>query len=216
MLLVILSSLAILATWVTARLLADPVLAGRQGPRLLLAGGVLGGIGAVLWMRYTDSGLAGAHQIFSTYVFLAVAAGSLLTGVLAAPGLRKAALLLTGVGLGTAVFNGITDTHIGQLRREAGDPLHDLTAGYDGPILIFNNPYRSALVTPDQYVAITSGDNDGLPDPLLISAALEDGLRVVLPEKVGQRFTEDYSEFRVEGAPHGKFPMVDIVQSAVP
>ena len=44
-----------------------------------------------------DGEIAG---IAATYVFLAVAAAALLTGLLAWPGLRKGALVLTGIGLG--------------------------------------------------------------------------------------------------------------------
>ena len=168
---------------------------------------------ALLWTTRTESGLAGAQQIFSTYVFIAVAAGGLLTGFLASPGLRKGTLLLTGLGLGTGVFNGITDTHMGQLRRASGETLTDLSAGYDGPVLIYNRLYRSALVTPDQYVAILGG-GASLPDPALVAAALDDGLRVVVPEDLGRRFTERHAAYRIVGAPHGKLPMVDIARSA--
>ena len=209
----LLPALSILAVWVTVRLMADPALAGRQAPRLLLTGGILGGGAAFLWMTRAASGLAGAHQIFSTYVFLAVAAAALLTGLLAWPGLRKGALVLTGIGLGTGVFNGITDTYSGQLRRASGEPLTDLAAGYDGPVLLYNRLYRSALVTPGQYVAIPSGA-EPLPDPALVAAALDAGLRVIVPEEMGRTFAGRHAAYRAVGAPSGTFPMVEIARAA--
>ncbi|AZQ66686.1 hypothetical protein EF888_05740 [Silicimonas algicola] len=209
----LLPALSILATWVTGRLLADPAISARQGRRLLLVGGVLGSMTAFLWMQHAEGGLASAHQNFSTYVFVAVAIASFLTGVFAWPGLRKGVLLLVGIGIGTGVFNGMTDTYIGQLRRAAADALPDLTAGYDVPVLIFDRLYRSAMVTPDQYVAIPSGAYY-LPDPVLVLAAIDAELRVVMPESMGRIFTKSYSAFKIDGVPHGEDPMVDITRSA--
>ncbi len=205
----VLPVLSILAAWVIARLMTDPALPAHQRARLLLVGGCLASVVALVWMTQTDNGMATLHQVLSTYILFAVAAAGLLAGFLTSPGLRKAALVLTGVGIGTSTFNGFTDTYMSQLRRESGPAYTDLSAGYDGDVLIYMHLYRSALVTPGQYVAIASGEG-GLPDPDLIAAALEAGLQVIVPEMMGDMFIGQQTDYRT-GTPVDAFQMVEIL-----
>lgn len=186
---------------VVARLAKDLVDRARGGLRPLLFAVPAGAIASYLWAFSAPTGLAGAHQIWSLYLFAAVAAVALLAARWPRPELAVAALVAGGLGLGTALFNTASDTVISQLRREGGRVLTDLSQSFPGKVLIYDVILRSALVNPDQVVALRSHGAEG-PDEALVRAALADGYRVLMRDARAEAFVarhEGYLWRDVEG-----------------
>ncbi|MDJ1018251.1 MAG: hypothetical protein QNJ35_17205, partial [Paracoccaceae bacterium] len=173
----VLPALCILATWTIAQLMHDV----KQAERLLQGGGLAGLALAAAWAAMAPTGLAGAHQILSTWVFLAVAGAGLLAGFFAAGTIRRIALAIAAIGVGVGAFNGITDTGVAQMRRENVVDLADSSKGVDGPALVYFFLYRSVSLAPDQYSALSAGVH---PDAVMIDQVLEEGMRVIMPDFV--------------------------------
>lgn len=203
----ILPALSILAIWTFARMMQGD----DHAKRLLFAGGLIGALMGPVWTSAAPTGLDGAHQVLSTWVFLAVAATGLLAGGLPSATLRRLALVLGAIGLGVGAFNGLTDTSIAQVRRESVAAMTDLSQGVEGPALVYRHPYRSVMLAPDQYAAFTGGY---APDASLIGEALDAGLRVLMPDYMALEFTAAEPEYEVKGVAQPPFWMLDVARAS--
>ena len=153
------------------------------------------------WATFLPTGLAGAHQMLALYVFLATALVCLVAAFVSRIPVAHATLLVAGAAIGVSVFNTMTDTAVSQFRRENRTVLTDVTQGFDGRILIYDKLLRSALLDPDQIVAVPQTFSDG-PDSDLVAAAIEAGYRVLMPDIWAEEFTQTYPGyewFDVEG-----------------
>ena len=205
----VLPALALLATWTIARLAEGQ---DRLDRRLFL-GGAAGCLMVYGWIMLAPTGLDGAQQVLSTWVFLAIAASACLAGFVATPALRRVALALTAVGLGVSGFNGLTDTTIAQMRRDNSMAAADLAQKIEGPALIYIYLYRSALLNPDQYISITLPKTD--EDFAMINRALDEGWRVIIPTFFARDLVALYPEYAFEEVA-GTFPDLASVTYAEP
>ncbi len=154
--------------------------------RLLLWSGIFGFLVSALWTILLPSSIAGAHQILSLYLFafLAVLA---FAAIFAKQALARPLFLVSGLAIGISVFNTLTDTALAQLRREGRGVLVDFDSRYDGKVLIYETMLRSALLDPDQIVAISQPSRGGA-DVALVEAALQNGYRVLMPDLMAEAF----------------------------
>ncbi|MDJ1006803.1 MAG: hypothetical protein QNJ13_03180 [Paracoccaceae bacterium] len=169
-----------------------------HGPTLAVAV-IAGAAFPWMWTALAPTGLAGAHQIWSLYLFAAVAFVALAAAHIPSPRTTIAALVLGGLGLGTAAFNTASDMYTSQLRRAEARPLSDLAYGYSGKVLIYDLMLRSALVDPDQVIALRSRHRDG-PDEVLVRAALADEYRVLMPAATATAFVERFAAYDLRTA----------------
>lgn len=186
-------------------------LAARAGDaRALARGGLAGALLALSWTLLHPTGLAGAQQMLATWAFGAVLLASLAAGFAQARAATGLALLLAGVGVGMAVFNTAADTVISQIRREFGRPLSDVTARVPGKALIYTAMLRSALIDPEQIVAVPHWQANG-PDEALIRRALEEGYRVWMPEGLAESLLLQHPGYRIGERLAEPVPLTEIV-----
>ncbi len=159
----------------------------RDASRLLLYAVLAGFVIGVAWTTYMPESLASAHQVLSVYVFLAVVAVSLVAGFWRSVLAAQVAVLCVGIGVGVAGFNSFSDTVVSQLRRYSGRPLSDANAVIPGKVLVYTHMFRSAMLNPDQIVAVPQFNNNG-PDPELVTRAMDEGYRVLMPERNAKEF----------------------------
>lgn len=180
---------------VLGAMLLKELVVGSAGRIRLLGASTLAGLAAsFLWAASAPTGLAGAHQIWSLYLFVAVAASAIVAAHLRRPGTALVVIVAGGMGIGTAVFNTASDTLTSQLRRDGGRVLTDLSVGYTGKVLVYDVLLRSAFIDRDQVVALRSHAG-AVPDEALVRAALAGGYRVLMREKWAVEFTGRYDAY---------------------
>lgn len=158
---------------------------------------LLGGASSFLWMILTPSGLAGAHQIWALYVFVVVLVVAFVSAFVPNVTVARLTLLVAGLGIGVSVFNTATDTLVSQLRRAQNEVLTDVSNGYDGKMVIYGAMMRSAMIKPDQVVA-SAQVGATMPDIALVSAALAQAYRVLMPEDWARIFADTHAGYRWE------------------
>ncbi len=173
----------------------------------------LGLAAALFWITFHVTAIAGAHQILSLYVFAAVSLLALIASQVNLQAITRALALAAGMGVGISTFNMFSDTAISQLQRGAGQMLADLTIGYEGKVLIYGHLMRSALMNPDQVVAVQQFGQPA-PDPALVEAAIADGFRVLMPAGTAEDFHTEYPGYAIQASDDIPFEMVEIIRSA--
>jgi len=197
---------------VLGAVLLKELLEGSASRKRVLIGSVVAGLAAAcLWTLLAPSGLAGAHQIWSLYLFFATVVAALAAAHLRLPATAIAALVVGGAGIGTAVFNTASDTLISQLRRDGGRVLTDLSVGYTGKVLVYDVVLRSALVDPDQVVALRRNAG-AVPDEVLVRAALAGGYRVLMRDRWAMEFTELHDAYAWRDA-EGPLDMAEVFEA---
>lgn len=197
---------------VLAAVLIGDLLAGSSRHRRALVLAIPAGVAAALtWTLAAPTGLAGTHQKWSLYLFAAVAALALLAAHSRRPGTSLAALIACGLGIGTAAFNGTSDTLLSQVRRDGARVLTDLSKQFAGKVLIYDLVLRSALVDPEQVVALRSR-SDAIPDEKLVRAALDNGYRVLMRDDWAAEFTDEHKGYGWRDA-EGPVDVVEVFRS---
>ncbi len=178
-LLPILPGLAALTAWTLLRLgerLAD-------GPQLIGLG-LLAMLVFALLLRVIAPGAVGQiHQVFSTYLVLAVFGVSLAAGLVVSRPVTQAALIGAGASLGLALYLSASDLAAAQIRRAANDASSRATAGISGPVIFYGPPekYSNAIGDPERLLAISFPQGgDGEVDPDLVEKACALGYRIVM------------------------------------
>ncbi|NNE87221.1 MAG: hypothetical protein HKN27_04020 [Silicimonas sp.] len=181
----VLPALCILAAWILKELMGNAI------PRLFLFAIIAGFTASFLWISAHPTGTAGAHQILSTPVFLAVCALSLAAGV-SKSGAGQIALLGIGFGIGHAVTVSLTDNLLAQAFRT--DEMRDFSEE-TGRDVIYDVFVRSAARDPRQLFALPHWRNV-TADPEFISSALSDGYRILMQNHRATVFLQTYPQFR--------------------
>jgi len=208
-LLPVLPALAALSAWTLLRLGE-----GLDNAPQLVRVGIPVSLGLALLLRVAAPETLGqVHQIYSTYLFLAIFGLSLAAGLTAWPPLTKATLVMAGAGLGLGLFLSASDLAAGQIRRASNDASSRATAGISGPVIFYGPPemYANAIGDPERLLAISFPPGGGGDfDPELVQKACAYGYRVVMWDVLA----------RTTGLPSGRFatlalPELTIVEQLV-
>ena len=169
------------------------------------------GYSVYAWALLAPTGLDGVQQVLSTWVFLTIAASACLAGFLNSRALRQWTILITAVGIGIGAFNGLLDTTIAQIRRDNSQASADMSRQIEGPALIHLFLSRSAMLAPDQYTLINRPSLD--EDFALIDAALDQGLRVIMPVFTAEEMVALRPEYSFEMSEDTAPDLVEIIRS---
>lgn len=167
------------------------------GGRILLRWGAIGGMVLLIgWTMFHRSGLGGAQQILSTYVFLAIALLALAAGFTWArqTQVRQIALAAIGGGLAFSAAFLLSDFMRAQQTREAAVRVSTMTRAL---------PDNSLVYAPARFVSdwsLKKGNTIALPHPQnaqidtkLVETALSIGHRVFIwPNYVKGGLDEPY------------------------
>lgn len=160
--------------------------------RVLFYTGIFGFIVALAWAAMHPTGIAGAHQILATYVFLAVVLSALIAGIFRDRTNHIAAVCAV-FGIGYAVPLAMTDNLFAQETRS--DRMFDFSKE-TGKDVIYDALARSVLRDPEQIFALPNFDSE-TADPKFVAAALRDGFRVLMQPNRASKFIETYPQFIV-------------------
>jgi len=178
-LLPILPGLAALAAWTLVRL-ADRVGDGAVSIGWGLVAALV--IAAVLGLARPGA-LGQLHQVYSTWMFLAVFAVSLAAGLVAWPGMTRAALVWAGAALGLGLYLSASDVIAAQLIRSTNHAVSRATAGIAGPVFFYGPPekFANAIGDPERLLALPfPPGGGGTFDPALVENACAAGYRIVM------------------------------------
>lgn len=178
-LLPILPGLAALTAWTLLRLAER---AG-DGPALV-RWGLVGALAIAVVLGLVAPGMVGQiHQVYSTWLFLAVFAVSLAAGLVAWPGLTRAALLAAGASLGFALYVSVGDVLAAQHSRSNSRAFSRAAAEIPGPVIFYGPPemFADAIGDPERLLALSfPPGGDGSIDPELVADACAAGYRIVM------------------------------------
>lgn len=204
-LLPIVPPLAALAGWVFVSLsqrLSDTARLVRLGLALPLVAGV-----AVLLLA--PDRLFQLHQVWSTWLFLAIIAVSLVAGFLKRPILDRTALVLGCAGVGLSLFLTVSDVATGQSRRLSNEATARIAATVPGPVIFYGPPetYASAIGDPERVLALSyPPGGGGAFDTDLVDQACAAGYRVVMWELLAG----------ATGLPQARFEPLDLASEGTP
>lgn len=123
------------------------------------------------------------HQVWSTWLFVAILAVSLITALAPRPALTRATLVLACAGLGLSLVLTVSDITASQSRRLSNLATARIAAEIPGPVIFYGPPetYGSAVGDPERVLALSypPGGN-GAFDTDLVGQACAAGYRVVM------------------------------------
>lgn len=123
------------------------------------------------------------HQVYSTWLFLAVFAATLAAGLVDRRALSRAALAVTGASLGLGLFLNGSDFITSQNLRARNHDSAEAVAQVPGPVIFYGPPefYGSAIGDPERLLALpfAPGGKNAF-DPDLIEKACAAGYRLVM------------------------------------
>lgn len=175
----ILPLLAAAAAWALVSL------AGRlpKGAELIRLGLAVALVLAVLAGAVAPELRGQIHQVYSTWLFLSVFGLSLAAGLVDWRAVTQAALVVTGAGLGLALYLAGSDFAGSQARRAQNLASAEAAAQVPGPVIFYGPPefYGSAIGDPERLLALTFPPGGGGDfDPALVEAACASGYRLVM------------------------------------
>ena len=165
-----------------------------QARQWVLVGAVIGVGAHAVWKQFHPTGLAGAHQSLSTWLFLAVAvAACLYTFGPREWKMQKALLTLAASGIALSSVLSYDDFRIGQNERQRAAFFSQAHVSVPDDTLMFV-PARFSVgwALQEGHVLALPDDRSGDLDTGLIDAALERGMRVLVwPRYVNAKIDDD-------------------------
>lgn len=199
----------------SARLLVDFAGSIPGAGRILGIGALAGAAAVALWSSFHWTHGAGAQQIFSTWLLVAIAGLALIAGLRwrGQAIVRTASLGAIGAGLAASTLFLVLDFQRAQTIRATAQSFSVATAGLPDNAVVYAPPtFMSYWTFEPRHINAMPGHWDGKGgwdgsfDSGLIAAALHRGYRVLVwPDYVTDRLRKDYgprltkSEIRAEG-----------------
>lgn len=183
----VLPALCILTAWLLTELIGERV------PRVFLYAGLGGFAASTMWALVHPTGIAGSHQILSTYVFLAICVATFVAGV-AHTHTSSVVVMCACFGIGFAASTTVSDNILAQGARS--DTMHDFSSE-TGRDVVFDIFARSVFRDPNQIFALPHWRNE-TADPDFVSAVLSDGYRVLMHQTRATGFVQQYPRFQVQ------------------
>ena len=151
-----------------------------SGSRPMLLGAAIAWVASSLWVSMSVSGLAGVHQILSTYVLIAVAV--LVVLGLARENLRALSGVAVGLGLSMALINSWSDIRQGQLRRDFANSYASEINKIAQQLIVYGAP-EIVIYADGEVQAISAiSFEPGQFDQDFVKDALTSNFRVIVPE----------------------------------
>jgi len=186
---------------VSAKLLLDFARSVPQAWRSLVVGPALCGCALVLWTIYHPTHLAGAQQILSTYLFLALALIALLAGVRWAgqEQMRFLCLSLVGAGLAASAAFLAVDFARTQHDRAGIEKASTVLEGLPDRALVYASPQSLSrwAFEPGHILALPSGPVRSI-DHALVDSALDRNYRVLVSSPIAREGLRQHYEGRLE------------------
>jgi len=166
-----------------ARLLIDFVRPIAHAPQLLILGGLAGAAAIAVWTSLHPTHTAGAQQILSTWMLLAIA-GLAALSCLAWSGrkvVQAACVGAIGAGLAASMLFLVADFRQAQCMRRASEVFSEATAGLPDHALVYApSRFISRWTFEPGHIAALTNNVTGAYDYTLIDGALAKGYRVLI------------------------------------